>query len=203
MIIIGLTGSIGMGKSTIAKMFERAGAALFDADGAVHELYAKGGQAVPIIRAVFPHAVKNGAVEREVLSAIVRQDPLHLEVLESFIHPLVRKMRERALAKARAQGSKIMVFDIPLLFETGGQAQIDITVVVSAPGHIQTKRVLARAGMSRGKLDMIRARQMPDAEKRQRADYVIINDKTLDFAEAQVQAIIGELLGRTVDERRS
>jgi len=194
MIIIGLTGSIGMGKTTTAKMFQDAGAALFDADMAVHDLYAKGGAAVSIIRAVFPDAIIDGAVDRGRLSKHLRADPLHLQVLESFIHPLVGELRAGALSAAMAAGKKFMVMDIPLLFETGGEARVDKIVVVTASPDVQRKRVLARPGMSAQKLAMILARQMPDAEKQKRADYIVHTDKGLDFAREQVQKIIDDLL---------
>ncbi len=194
MILIGLTGSIGMGKTTTAAMFQDAGAALFDADKAVHDLYAKGGAAVPILRAVFPDAIKDGAVVRSRLAKHLQADPLHLQVLESFIHPLVTDMRTKAVEKAKTSGKHIMVFDVPLLFETGGDDKVDITIVVSANAKTQRQRVLARTGMSAQKLDLILSRQMPDSEKRKRADYVILTDKGLDFARQQVQIIMDELL---------
>ncbi len=194
MILVGLTGSIGMGKSTTAAMFQDAGAALFDADAAVHELYAKGGAAVPILRAVFPDVIEKGAVVRARLAKYLQVDPLHLQVLESFIHPLVADMRAKAVRQAKASGKQIMVFDIPLLFETDGEDKVDISVVVSANVKTQRQRVLGRVGMNEQKLALILARQMPDNEKRKRADYVIFTDKGLDFARQQVQIIMDELL---------
>lgn len=194
MIIVGLTGSIGMGKSTTAKMFKNAGAVVFDADASVHALYAKGGAAVPILRAVFPDVVVDGAVVREKLAVHLQKDPLHLKVLESFIHPLVGKIREKSMAEARAQGCKIMVFDIPLLFETGGEAKVDKVVVVTAPAKIQRKRVLARKGMTVEKFKYILSRQTPDKEKRALADYIVETHKGLDFARKQVQNIMDDLL---------
>lgn len=194
MIILGLTGSIGMGKTTTAKMFKQAGAAVFDADAAVHVLYAKGGAAVPILRAVFPDVIVEGAVVREKLAVHLQKDPLHLQVLESFIHPLVGDMRSKAMLEAEAAGHKIMVFDIPLLFETGGEKRVDKIVVVTAPAKIQRARVMARPGMSAAKFKYIISRQMPDKEKRQRADYIVHTHKGLDFARQQVQNIMDELL---------
>ena len=194
MIIIGLTGSVGMGKSTTAQMFKDAGAALFDADGEVHKLYAKGGKAVPILRAVFPDVIVDGAVDRARLSVHLQKDPLQIKVLESFIHPLVGEARAKTIAKAKEEGRKVLVIDVPLLFETGGEKLVDKIIVVSAPALIQRARVLARPGMTAEKLDMILARQMPDAEKRARADYVIETNKGLDFAREQVQKIMNELM---------
>lgn len=188
---IGLTGSIGMGKSTTAKMFRNAGAGVFDSDAAVHALYAPGGAAVPILRAVFPDVIDaRGGIDRGRLATHMQADPLQLKVLESFIHPLVGKMRAEAIASAKAEDRPVMVFDIPLLFETGAEQHFDIIVVVSAPADIQAKRVLARPGMSAEKFAMIKSRQMPDAEKRARADFVIDTSKGLDFAREQVQNII-------------
>jgi len=195
MIIIGLTGSIGMGKTTTSKMFADAGAAVFDADACVHDLYAKGGAAVPIIRAVFPDAIKDGAIDRAQLSKHLQKDPLHIQVLESFIHPLVGEARAKALADAKESGKKIMVFDVPLLFETGGDQHVDKVVVVSASAEVQRERVMSRPGMSTEKFEMILSRQTPDAEKRKRADFVIRTDKGLDFARAQVQDIMNDLIG--------
>jgi len=195
MIIIGLTGSIGMGKTTTSKMFAEAGAAVFDADACVHDLYAKGGAAVPIIRAVFPDAIKRGAIDRAQLSKHLQKDPLHIQVLESFIHPLVGEARAKTLADAKKSGKKIMVFDVPLLFETGGDQHVDKIVVVSASAEVQRQRVMSRPDMSTEKFEMILSRQTPDAEKRKRADYVVETDKGLDFARAQVQDIMNDLIG--------
>ncbi|MEE9271942.1 MAG: dephospho-CoA kinase [Robiginitomaculum sp.] len=194
MIKLGLTGGIGMGKTTAAKMFKDAGCAVFDADKSVHILYAKGGAAIPIIGARFPDALKEGAIDRAVLSKHLRADPLEFEVLESFIHPLVQKMRAEAFLKAKKRGKKIIVIDIPLLYETGADKYMDKVVVVSAPYKIQRERVLARSGMSAEKFSLIYARQMADREKRKRADYVIETDKGLDFTRVQVQNIITDLL---------
>lgn len=193
MVIIGLTGSIGMGKSTTAKMFEDAGAYIFDADAAVHNLYAKGGAAVPLLRAVFPGVIIDGAVDRALLSKHLQADPLHIKVLESFIHPMVRDARSQAIASAKAQGKKVFVADIPLLFETGGQAHVDKVVVVSANEAEQSRRVLERPGMTKEKFAIIKSRQMPDAEKRTRADYVIETDKGMEHASAQVAEIMAGL----------
>ncbi len=196
MIIAGLTGSIGMGKTTAAAMFKDAGAAVFDADAAVHALYAKGGAAVPIVRAGLPEAITGGAVDRAKVSAIIREDPLQLTVLESFVHPLVDAMRQDALKAARAQGKKVFIFDMPILFETGGEKDVDVVIVVTAPADVQRARVLARPGMTEEKLAFILSKQMPDAQKRKRADYVINSGKGLDYAREQVQTVMKELESR-------
>lgn len=191
---IGLTGSIGMGKSTTAKMFEDLGCRLFDADKAVHRLYSKGGKGAALIKAVFPDAIKNGAVDRPTLAAHMRKDLLNLKVLESFIHPWVAQMRADFIKRAKADGVKAVVFDIPLLFETGAERGFDKTVVVSAPFAVQRKRVLARDGMSQDLFKTLLARQMPDSEKRKRADYIISTGEGLELAREQVQAVLKDVL---------
>ncbi len=193
MIIAGLTGSVGMGKSTTAAMFKAAGAAVFDADAAVHALYAKGGAAVPIIQAGLPEAITDGAVDRAKLSVIVRKDPLQLKVLESFVHPMVEACRKAAVKKAKADGVKVFVFDMPILLETGGEDKVDVVIVVSAPADVQRRRVLARPGMSPEKFEFILSRQMPDAEKRARADFVVNSGSGLETAREQVQIIMKAL----------
>ena len=193
MIIIGLTGGIGMGKTTTAKMFEQAGAYVFFADQAVHKLYDKGGKAVPLIKAVFPDAIQNGAINRQILMKHLAKDPLNFEVLESFIHPMVAELREQEIKKAREKGYKIFIADIPLLFETNGHLSVDKIIVVNAPKHIQRKRVLARDGMSEEKLQMIIARQTPEEIKIKHADYIIDTSKGLEHAKAQVNKIMKEL----------
>jgi len=195
MIIIGLTGSIGMGKSTTAQMFRDAGCPVFDADATVHTLYAKGGEAVPIIKAVFPDAIRDGAVDRAVLGTYMREDPLQLTVLESFIHPLVGEKRQVFFDQAERDGADIVVMDIPLLFETGGDKWVDKTVVVTAPAEVQRERVLARDGMTEALFESLLKRQTPDREKRKRADYLIYTDRGLDAAREQVQNLIKELKG--------
>jgi len=194
MKIIGLTGSIGMGKTTTAQMFAELGCPVFDADAEVHRLYARGGKAVPLIRAVFPDAVVEGAVIRQTLGAHMRADPLNLKVLESFIHPWVQDARQNFITAARAREAKAVVFDIPLLFETGGDARVDVTVVVTAPASIQRERVMARGNMSEEMLDMILSKQMPDAEKRRRADYLVFTDKGLKAARLDVAGILSQVL---------
>ena len=192
---IGLTGSIGMGKSTTAAMFAEYGVPVFDADAAVHALYAPGGRAVPLIRAVFPDAITSeGGVDRAALAAHMRADPLNLDVLASFIHPWVRDMRDAFVAEARRGGARAVVFDIPLLFETGGEAQVDAVVVVSAPAAVQRERVLTRPGMSEEQFQHILSRQMPDADKRSRADYVIDTSRGLDDARRQVREVLQAIL---------
>ena len=191
MIIIGLTGSIGMGKSTTAEMFRAEGCPVFDADAAVHALYAKGGKAVPIIRAVFPDAIKDGAVNRAVLGDYMRADPLELKVLESFIHPLVSEAREAFFAAHK--DADIVVMDVPLLFETGLDKAVHKIVVVTAPAEVQRQRVMAREGMTAELFDSLLSRQMPDAEKRKRAQFLIFTDRGLESAREQVQEILTEL----------
>ncbi len=194
MKIIGLTGSIGMGKTTTANMFADLGCRVFDADAAVHKLYAKGGKAVPLIRAVFPDAIKDGAVHRPSLAKHMRADPLNLKVLESFIHPWVGEMRAEFLAAAKADDIKAAVFDVPLLFETGGDKHVDATVVVSAPPEVQRARVMARDGMTEELFQSLLSRQLPDSEKRARADYIISTGEGLASAREQVQTVLGNIL---------
>ena len=192
-IIVGLTGSIGMGKSTTAKMFAEAGAYVFDADKAVHGLYAKGGAAVPLLRAVFPDVIVDGAVDRTRLAKHLQEDPLHIQVLESFIHPMVQTVRQLEIDKAKASKKTVFVADIPLLFETGGADKVDKVVVVTANEEIQRKRVLARPDMSPDKFTFIKSRQTPDAEKRKRADYIIETDTGMEYARNRVLEIMNEL----------
>ena len=193
MIILGLTGSIGMGKTETAKLFARLGAAVYDADQAVRDLYAKGGAGVDAVARLFPEAIVDGAVDRGRLSQAVTGRPDRLRQLEAAIHPLVQRQERRFLDRARAAARDIAVLDIPLLFETGAEARVDKTVVVWAPEQVQRARVLARPGMSEEKFETIRARQMPDAEKRARADFTIRTDRGRDDAMAQVQAIVAAL----------
>lgn len=196
MLLIGLTGSIGMGKSETAKMFARLGVPVYDADAAVHALYARGGAAVEPLRAAFPSAVVDGAVDRAELSRCVLGVPEAMRKLEAIVHPLVGEAQLGFLRKAAAEGHRAVVLDIPLLYETGGEARVDVVVVVSAPYDIQQARVLARSGMDMAKFAAIHAKQVPDAEKRRRADFVVETDKGLDHAFAEVKKIVAALAGR-------
>ncbi|MCP1167608.1 dephospho-CoA kinase [Limimaricola litoreus] len=186
---LGLTGSIGMGKSTTAAMFADEGLPVWDADAAVHRLYGPGGAAVEPMRAAFPEAILDNAVSRDALKRIIAADPTALPRIEAIVHPLVQTDREDFIA---AQSADITVLDIPLLYETGGEAQMDAVVVVSAPPEVQAIRVLARPGMTRAQLDAILARQMPDVEKRGLADY-LIETVTLDAARAGVRDVIDRI----------
>lgn len=193
MMIVALTGSIGMGKSTVGKMFMAEGVPLFDADAAVHALYDRGGAAVVPIRAAFPEAVVNDAVDRAALSKLVLNDAAKIKQLESIVHPLVGQLRQRFLSDAEARQAPFVVLDIPLLFEGEGHKHVDAIVVVSAPEQHQRARVLARPGMTEDKFSAILARQVPDAEKRRRAHYVIDTGVSLEETEAQVKALVAEL----------
>ena len=193
MILIGLTGSIGMGKSTTAAMFRDAGVPVYDADAAVHDLYDKGGAAVGPVGKAFPGTVKDGRVDREALRQAVLGDPEALKRLNAIVHPLVGRDRLGFFAKAEAEGADMVVLDIPLLFETGGHANVDAVVVVSAPAEMQRERVLARPGMSVERLDAILAQQMADAEKRARAHFVVDTSRGLEPARRQVAQIIAAM----------
>jgi dephospho-CoA kinase len=193
MIVLGLTGSIGMGKSTTARMFVEAGVPVYDSDAAVHALYASGGAAVAPVEAAFPGVVVDGAIDRARLSAAVMGDSEALAVLESIVHPLVGAHRIGFFEDAQAQGADIVVLDIPLLYETGGEKKVDKVVVVSAPADVQRERVLARPGMDVAKFEAILARQTPDAEKRDRADFVIDTGWGLDAARDQVRDVLTRL----------
>ena len=193
MIILGLTGSIGMGKSTTSQMFQAEGVPVYDSDAAVHALYASGGAAVAPVQAAFPGVVVDGAIDRTRLSAAVMGNSEALAVLESIVHPLVGAHRIGFFEDAQAQGADVVVLDIPLLFETGGEKKVDKVVVVSAPAQVQRQRVLARAGMDVAKFEAILARQTPDAEKRARADFVIDTGRGLDAARQQVRDILTRL----------
>jgi dephospho-CoA kinase len=188
MFVIGLTGSLGMGKTTAARFFAEEGVPVHDADAVVHHLYA--GEAVPAIEAAFPGAIQDGKVDRNRLAALVLDNPAALKKLEAIVHPLVLAAERRVLAEAEARGEKVAVLDIPLLFETGGDQRVDAVVVVSAPAELQQSRVLRRPGMTIEKLEAILGRQMPDAEKRRRADFVVDSSGALDATRAQVRAIL-------------
>jgi dephospho-CoA kinase len=188
MFVLGLTGSIGMGKSTTARFFAEAGVPVHDADAAVHRLYE--GAAVPAIEAAFPGTTENGKVDRDKLGRRVLGDAAALARLEAIVHPLVRAAEATFLADAKAAGAKVAVLDIPLLFETGGDARVDAVVVVSAPAAVQRARAFERPGMTNDKLQAILAKQMPDDEKRGRADFVVDTSKGFDSARAQVHGIL-------------
>lgn len=196
MLLIGLTGSIGMGKSETAKMFARLGIPVYDADAAVHQLYAEGGAAVAPLEEAFPGVVKGGAVDREELSKRVLGKPEELKKLESIVHPLVGQVQRDFLMKAMEEKQPMVLLDIPLLFETGGRERVDVIVVVSAPYEVQRARVLERPGMTPEKFDAIFAKQTPDAEKRAGADFVIETDKGLEPAFEQVKEVVEKLKGR-------
>ena len=190
--LLGLTGSIGMGKSTTAQMFRDAGIPVWDADATVHRLYAAGGAAVGPLSDAFPQAVIDGAVSRPALNEILRADPAALKTLEGIVHPLVKADRDAFIA---GHDDPLIVLDIPLLFETGADDWLDSILVVSAPPAVQAARVLARPGMTRQTLDLILSRQMPDAEKRARAD-VVIETLTLDATREAVHNLIFDLTGK-------
>lgn len=191
MIVLGLTGSIGMGKSTTAKMFMDEGVPVHDADETVHRLYS--GRAAPLIEARFPGVVVDGVVDRERLSKAVIGQPEALSDLEKIVHPLVRADADAFLARHRAAGAPLAVLDIPLLFEGGGRERVDQVVVVTASAQEQRRRVLARPGMSEEKFNAILARQVPDAQKRAQADHIIDTDQGMDAARAAVKALIASL----------
>jgi dephospho-CoA kinase len=196
MLLIGLTGSIGMGKSETAKMFARLGVPVYDADAAVHALYDIGGKAVAPIEAAFPGVEKDGRIDRPTLSKRVLGDPEALKKLESIIHPLVGLAQLDFLRKCDAEGKPMVILDIPLLFEKGGKDRVDVVVVVSAPKDMQRERVLARPGMTPEKLEAILAQQTPDDVKRAGADFVVDSSKGLEHAFQQVKSIIAALQGR-------
>ena len=195
MIVLGLTGSIGMGKSTTARMFADAGVPVHDSDEAVHRLYA--GKAAPLVEAAFPGTTLAGVVDRAKLGARVLGDAAALKRLEAIIHPLVRADADAFLAKHRNASESIAVLDIPLLFETGGRNRVDKVVVVTAPAETQRERVLARPGMTEEKLASILAKQVPDAEKRRQADFIVDTGQGMDAARVQVNAIVAELSGES------
>ncbi len=188
MLIIGLTGSLGMGKSTTARFFAEAGVPVHDADAAVHRLYA--GDAVAPIEAAFPGTTADGVVDRDRLAQAVLGHPAALKRLEAIVHPLVRREEERFLAAADAAGARVAVLDIPLLFETGGDERCDLVVVASAPAEVQRARAFERPGMTEEKLAALLAKQLPDPEKRRRADFVVDSSHGFDSARAQVHAIL-------------
>ena len=187
MFVIGLTGSIAMGKTTTARLFADEGVPVHDADAAVHKLYA--GEAAGLIEVAFPGSTRNGTVDRVQLGKQVTGDPTALRRLEEIVHPLVRNAERKFLRDAEIAGVPIVVLDVPLLFETGGDGRVDATVVVSAPAEMQRERVLER-GVSLERLEALLGRQMPDAEKRRRADFVVDSGQGIDHARAQVRQIL-------------
>lgn len=203
MLKVALTGSIGMGKSTVGKMIVARGIPLFDADATVHALYAPGGAAVVPLRKAFPAAVPGDSVDRDILSRLVLGKPDEIKKLESIVHPLVGMERQNFLAEAEARGAPFVVLDIPLLFEGKGRAGVDAVIVVSAPAEKQKARVLARPGMTEEKFAAILARQVPDAEKRAGADYVIDTGVSLAETEAQIAEVLADLLKRAEGKDRA
>jgi dephospho-CoA kinase len=196
MRIIGLTGSIGMGKSTTMQLFAEQGVPVYDADAAVHAVYA--GTAVPVVEAAFPGTTADGKVDRQKLSAMVLGNPEALKKLEQIVHPMLGAHRQQFLADAEKSGASIAVLDVPLLFETGGEKRVDAVVVVSAPVEMQRARVLARENMTQEKLDAILARQTPDAEKRRRADFVVDTSSGLEPVRAQIRDILAKVANMPV-----
>jgi dephospho-CoA kinase len=190
MLILGLTGSIGMGKSTTAKLFEEAGVPVYDADAAVHQLYE--GEAAPAIEAVFPGTTANGKVDRAKLSARVVHDPAAMKQLEQIVHPMLGASRKKFFDDAEAAGAPVVVVDVPLLFETGGEKRVDAVVVVTTSPENQRERVLARGTMDEDKFNSILARQTPDAEKRRRADFVVDTSHGLEPVRARIRDILAE-----------
>ncbi len=190
MLILGLTGSIGMGKSTTAKLFAEAGVPVYDADATVHSLYE--GEAAPAIEAAFPGTTTDGKVDRNKLSARVVHDPAAMKQLEQIVHPMLGASRQKFMDDAERSGAPIVVVDVPLLFETGGEKRVDAVVVVTTTAEAQRQRILARDNMTGEKLDAILARQLPDAEKRKRADFVVDTSHGLDPVRARIRDILAE-----------
>jgi dephospho-CoA kinase len=199
MIILGLTGSIGMGKSTTAKLFAEAGVPVYDADAAVHRLYE--GEAAPAIEAAFPGTTVDGKVDRARLSALVVHDPSAMRQLERIVHPMLGASRKRFLDEAERSGAPVAVVDVPLLYETGGENRVDAVVVVTTSPEIQRERILARDNMSGEKLDAILARQLPDSEKRKRADFVVDTSHGLEPVRARIRDILDDAV--KLPQRRS
>jgi dephospho-CoA kinase len=195
MIVLGLTGSIGMGKSTTAKLFEEAGVPVYDADATVHQIYE--GEAAPVIEAAFPGTTVDGKVDRTKLSARVVHDPAAMKQLEALVHPMLRAHHQTFLDSAERSGAPVAVVDVPLLFETGGEKRVDAVVVVTTSPEIQRERILARDNMTAEKLDYILARQMPDAEKRKRADFIVDTSHGLDPVRSRIRDILAEAVKMT------
>lgn len=192
---LGLTGSIGMGKSATARLFAEEGCAVWDADAAVHRLYGRGGGAVAPLGAAFPEVIEDGAVSRTRLKMLIARDPGALRRIEGIVHPLVAQDREEFLRQTPAE---IAVLDIPLLFETGGESGMDAVVCVTVPAEVQKERVLARGTMTEAEFAAILAQQLPDPEKRRRADYIIVTD-TIDHAREQVRSVLNDIRGKLAD----
>jgi dephospho-CoA kinase len=199
MIVLGLTGSIGMGKSTTAQLFAEAGVPVYDADAAVHRLYEA--EAGPAIEAAFPGTTTNGKVDRNRLSARVVHDPAAMKRLEEIVHPMLGASRQKFLWDAEQSGAPVAVVDVPLLFETGGEKRVDAVVVVTTAPEVQRERILARGTMTAEALDAIMARQLPDAEKRQRADFVVDTSHGLDPVRGRIRDILAEVV--KMPQRRS
>ncbi|HLW27201.1 MAG TPA: dephospho-CoA kinase [Kiloniellales bacterium] len=193
MQVLGLTGSIGMGKSTAAKMLRRLGLPLHDADATVHRLFAVGGAAVAPVAQAFPAAVSDGAVDRRKLGALVFQDPPALRLLESIVHPLVRAEARRFLSRQRRLRREMAVLDVPLLYETGGERLCDRVILITAPRFLQEQRVLRRPGMTRERLEAILAQQLPDEEKRRRADFIVHSGRSRGHTFQQLRRIVRQL----------
>ena len=192
MLILGLTGSIGMGKSTTSKLFAEAGVPVYDADAAVHKIYE--GEAAPAIEAAFPGTTANGKVDRAKLSASVLHNPAAIKQLEQIVHPMLGASRQKFLEEAERSGAPVVVMDIPLLFETGGEKRVDAVVVVSTTPENQRERIIARGTLTNEALDAILARQLPDAEKRERADFVVDTSHGLDPVRARIRDILAEVV---------
>ncbi len=190
MLLLGLTGSIGMGKSTTAKLFAEAGVPVYDADATVHKIYE--GEATAAVEAAFPGTTANGAVDRQKLSAVVVSNPTAMKKLESIVHPMLRSHQQKFINDAEAVGAPVVVLDIPLLFETGGEKFVDAVVVVSTSPDIQRERILERDNMTADKIDALLARQLPDVEKRKRADFVVDTSHGLDPVRAQIREILNQ-----------
>ncbi len=193
MFILGLTGSIGMGKSTAAQVLRDHGVPVHDADAVVHQFLAPGGAAADQVRQAFPEAVADGTVDRQALGRIVFADDTELQQLEAILHPLVRQSEGRFVADQRAAGADLVVLDIPLLFETGAQNRVDAVLLVTAPEDVQRERVLSRPGMTETRFQQIKARQTPDAEKRQLAQHIVLTDQPHAITAQQIRDIADEL----------
>ncbi len=202
MILVGLTGSIGTGKSTTAALFAECGAPVFDADAVVRALYAPDGDATAVIAEHFPDCVDENGVDRNALRARVQDDPSAFALLETLVHPLVGRRRRSFLRRAQRRGAPFVVLDVPLLFETGGDESVDVIVVVSAPADVQRERVLARPGMTEDAFEAILARQLPDEEKRARADFIIDTSRGIPDARRQVRAVARRLTQRAKRKER-